>query len=61
MISDEAAGSIKLKRIGAPEETILRQNIAKISSSALSLMPEGLEATIPLQDMADLLTYLTAN
>jgi putative heme-binding domain-containing protein len=61
MISDEAAGSIKLKRIGAPEETILRQNIAKITSSALSLMPEGLEATIPLQDMADLLTYLTAN
>jgi hypothetical protein len=24
------------------------------------LMPEGLEATIPLQDMADLLAYLTA-
>lgn len=60
MITEESAGSIKLKRIGAPEETILRQNIAKITSSALSLMPEGLEATIPPQDMADLLLYLTA-
>ena len=59
MITEENAGSIKLKRIGAPEETILRQNIAKIASAALSLMPEGLEATVPPQDMADLLAYLT--
>ena len=61
MISDESAGSIKLKRIGAAEETILRQNIAKITSSAVSLMPEGLEAAIPPQDMADLLAFLAAN
>jgi putative heme-binding domain-containing protein len=60
MITEENAGSVKLKRIGAPEETILRQNIAKITSSALSLMPEGLEATIPPQDMTDLLAYLAA-
>ncbi len=60
MITEENAGSIKLKRIGAPEETILRQNIAKVASSAQSLMPEGLEAAIPLQDMADLLAYLAA-
>lgn len=60
MITEETAGSIKLKRIGAAEETILRQNIAKISSSAMSLMPEGLEATLPPQDMADLLAYLAA-
>jgi putative membrane-bound dehydrogenase-like protein len=59
MISDETAGSIKLKRIGAPEESILRQNIAKITSSSISLMPEGLEATMPPQDMADLLAYLS--
>jgi putative membrane-bound dehydrogenase-like protein len=58
MISEENAASIKLKRIGAAEETILRQNIAKITSSAVSLMPEGLEATLPPQDMADLLAFL---
>ena len=58
MITEETAGSIKLRRIGAPEETILRQNIAKIASSAVSLMPEGLEAAITPQEMADLLAYL---
>jgi putative membrane-bound dehydrogenase-like protein len=60
MITEETVGGIKVKRIGAPEETILRQNIAKLTSSALSLMPEGLEAAIPPADMADLLAYLTA-
>ena len=42
----------------APDETILRQNIAKLTSSARSLMPEGLEAAIPLPAMADLLAFL---
>jgi putative membrane-bound dehydrogenase-like protein len=60
MITEETAGGIKVKRIGAPEETILRQNIAKLTSSALSLMPEGLEAALPPADMADLLAYLAA-
>lgn len=58
MIAEEAAGSITLKRIGAADETILRQNIAKITSSAVSLMPDGLEATVTTQDMADLLAFL---
>ncbi len=60
MITEETAGGLRLKRIGAPEETILRQNIAKLTSSALSLMPEGLESAIPPADMADLLAYLSA-
>ncbi|HUR56764.1 MAG TPA: PVC-type heme-binding CxxCH protein [Opitutaceae bacterium] len=60
MIVEENAASIALKRIGAPDETILRQNIAKITSAAQSLMPEGLEATISPPDMADLIAYLKA-
>ena len=59
MIAEETAGGINLKRVGAPEESILRQNIAKITSSAVSLMPEGLESALSLQDMADLLAHLT--
>ena len=58
MIAEENAASVKLKRIGAPEETILRQNIARIASSAQSLMPEGLEAAIAPQEMADLMAFL---
>ncbi len=61
MIVEETVGSIRLKRIGAPEEVILRQNIAKLTSSSVSLMPEGLESTIALQDMADLLAFLAAS
>jgi putative heme-binding domain-containing protein len=60
MISEETAGSIKLKRMGAPEETLLRQNLARVTSSPASLMPEGLEGVLSLQDMADLLAHLTA-
>lgn len=58
MIAEENAASVTLKRIGAPDETILRQNIAKLTSSAQSLMPEGLESAIPPAAMADLLAYL---
>ena len=58
MIAEENAASVTLKRIGAPDETILRQNIAKLTSSAQSLMPEGLESAIPLAAMADLLAFL---
>ena len=58
MITDENAGSVTLKRIGAPEETILRQNIAKVTSSSVSLMPEGLESTLTPQDMADVMAFL---
>ena len=46
--------------MGAPDEVILRQNIAKLTSSAVSLMPEGLESAITVQDMADLLAFLAA-
>jgi putative heme-binding domain-containing protein len=60
MITEETAGGIKLRRIGANEETILRQNLARVTGSAASLMPEGLEGTLSVQDMADLLARLTA-
>jgi putative heme-binding domain-containing protein len=60
MISEETASSIKLKRMGAPDETILRQNLTRITSSPASLMPEGLEGALSIRDMADLLAHLTA-
>lgn len=59
MIAEETASSITLKRAEAAPETILRSSIQSITSSGLSLMPEGLEANIPPQEMADLLAYLS--
>lgn len=58
IIASETAGSISVKRADNVQETILRQNIAKISSSGMSLMPEGFEAAIGTQDMADLIAFL---
>jgi hypothetical protein len=40
------------------QETILRQNIESMSSSGISLMPEGLETAISPQDLADLIAFL---
>ena len=39
-------------------ETVLRRDIAQLSGSGLSLMPEGLEAAISVEQMADLIAFL---
>ena len=39
---------------------ILKSNIDETSNTGRSLMPEGLEKDVDLQQMADLLAYLTS-
>ena len=39
-------------------ETVFRRDIAQLSGSGLSLMPEGLEAAISVEQMADLIAFL---
>ena len=39
-------------------ETVLRRDITAISGSDLSLMPEGLETAITVEQMADLIAVL---
>ncbi|TWU07203.1 Cytochrome c [Symmachiella macrocystis] len=58
IIANETATSITLRRAEGQQETILRQNIDEITSSGVSLMPEGLEKKISPQQMADLLEFL---
>ncbi|MEW6305163.1 MAG: PVC-type heme-binding CxxCH protein [Verrucomicrobiota bacterium] len=58
LIATETANSLTLKRADGAQETVLRQNIAQMSSSGLSLMPEGLEATVTPQQMADLIAFV---
>jgi putative heme-binding domain-containing protein len=58
LIATETASSITLKRAENQTETVLRQDIDQIQSSGVSLMPEGLEQNIPLQEMADLIDFL---
>ena len=58
VIGDETATSVTLKRPEGATDQILRRNIDEISSTGMSLMPEGLEKKIQPQEMADLIAYL---
>jgi putative heme-binding domain-containing protein len=61
LIASETETSITLKRALGLTETILRTNIASISSSNLSLMPDELEKTMSRQELADLIRFLKAS
>ena len=58
MIATETATSITVRRPENAADTILRTEIDQIVNSGKSVMPEGLEQKINLQQMADLLRYL---
>ncbi len=58
VIVRETAASVTLRRAEGIEETVLRSSLESLTSSGLSLMPDGLEKDIALQDMADLIAAI---
>jgi len=58
LITSETAGNLILKRADGGTDTVLRSEIKSLTSPGISLMPEGLEAAITPQQMADLIAYL---
>jgi putative heme-binding domain-containing protein len=58
VISSESATTLVITQPGGVRETILRSDIATLTSAARSLMPEGLEQAISPQELADLIAYL---
>ncbi len=58
VLANETATSVTLKRAGGESDIVLRREIEEIASTGLSLMPDGMEKTINLQEMADLLNFL---
>jgi putative membrane-bound dehydrogenase-like protein len=54
----ETDALVTLRQAGGQDVVIPRSRMATMSSSGLSLMPEGLEAGLSLQDVADLLSFL---
>ncbi|MBI2421719.1 MAG: c-type cytochrome [Candidatus Hydrogenedentes bacterium] len=60
IIAAESANSITLRRGHGEETVILRVNVEAMKSSSLSLMPEGFEASITVEGMADLIAFLTS-
>ncbi len=61
IISDERDDQLTMMTVGGSEKMLRRDQIKEIRSTGLSFMPEGLEATISTQEMADLLAFLQQN
>jgi putative membrane-bound dehydrogenase-like protein len=58
LLVEETASTLKLRRAQGIEESVLRSEIDELRSTGQSLMPEGLEQSISLQEMADLVAFL---
>ncbi len=58
LIASETSSSLTLRRGEGSEDTILRSRIESIEATPKSVMPEGLEAQLSRQDVADLIAYL---
>src|SRR5690606_23424512 len=60
ILSNETPAGLTLRLLGGVERIVRRSEVAKVERPAHSLMPDGLEAGLSEQDMADLLAFLTA-
>lgn len=58
LLASDTPTSVTLRAAQGIEETILRANIAKLTSSSTSLMPNELEKTMTKQELADLMAFL---
>ena len=57
IIVAEGENSLTL-RSPTGEETVLRKDLQRVTSSGLSLMPEGFEKVLSPQDLADVIAYI---
>lgn len=60
ILSNETPAGVTLRLPGGAECIVRRSEIAKVERPANSLMPDGLEAGLSPEEMADLLAFLTA-
>jgi putative membrane-bound dehydrogenase-like protein len=59
VITSESAAGVVLRLAGGADRFVRRADIAKVDRPAHSLMPDGIEAGLSPQEMADLLEFLT--
>ena len=57
-LAAETENSLTLRTAAGAEETIFRKNVASLSTSSASLMPEGLELTMEKADVGNIVAYL---
>lgn len=58
IILSETPSSLTMRLPEGKNITLLRSNIDELQSNGVSLMPDGLEKNIPLQDMADCISFV---
>ena len=58
LVANETSTSVTLRQAYGREDVVSRSNIKKMQSQGQSLMPEGLEAGLAPQDLADLISYI---
>lgn len=58
IISAETGASVTLKRAEAKEDVVLRDTLDELVSNGTSLMPEGLEKELDLQQLADVIAAI---
>ena len=60
VLAAETPGALTLRSGPGEQKTILRARIAEIRASEVSLMPDGLEENISIQEMSDLIAFIQA-
>jgi putative heme-binding domain-containing protein len=60
LIANETAASVTVREAYGRETVVPRSNIRRLVSQKQSLMPEGLEAGLTPQDLANLLEFIVA-
>jgi len=60
MIRSESTEEVVVRMPGGIDKTFPRSDVKSMRGMGVSLMPEGLEATLTVDEMADLLAYLSA-
>jgi putative heme-binding domain-containing protein len=58
VITNETGNSLAIKGLDGKETTVLRADVKSLEGSNRSLMPDGLEAALNKQQMADLIRFL---
>ena len=61
LITSETGNSVTFKFIDGTTRLVSRREIKSIKSTGISLMPEGLEAGLEPQDLADLIAYVKSS
>ncbi len=58
IIAEESASALVLVRAEGARDVIPREQIERVASTGVSLMPEGLEKGLSMQDLADLIAFV---